>query len=378
MRTAPIRYATAARFARPQPAGDSPSSGEICPQPPSRLAALYGKPQDTRPQGEDCLNLSITTPSASGSRPVMVFLHGGAFLSGGGIFDWYDGSALSGEGDVVVVSVNYRLNAFGYLCLDGVSEGNLGLYDQVEALRWVQRNIARFGGDPARVTVFGQSAGAMSIRMLMDLAEARGLFHRAILQSPVLAAIPQSRAAAAEIGSSFAAKVDPLTAPAPAMIKAVQEVMAESGRWLAPPFLPVEVESAFAENVHGLDVLLGWNAQEDTAFPGTDTEEHFAQPVRDLVPKLESAGATAFTYRLNWAPTGSPYGATHCVDLPLLLGSSSAWSTAELLGSEPWSVVEGYGRAMRRAWATFAHTGTPGTETGDLPIDWLTARTGGR
>lgn len=153
VRSGPVRYATAARFAPPRPvdAGDTrPPSGEICPQLPSRLDAVMGAPLDPRPQGEDCLHLTVTTPARDdGARPVLVWFHGGGFSSGAGLMDWYDGGALAAEGDVVVVGVNYRLGALGYLCLDGISEGNLGLYDQLEALRWVGEHIAAYGETPA-------------------------------------------------------------------------------------------------------------------------------------------------------------------------------------------------------------------------------------
>ncbi|WP_415852638.1 carboxylesterase family protein, partial [Streptomyces albus] len=150
IRSGPVRYATAERFARPRPvtdpSGDGPSSGRICPQPPSRLDAVMGPPLDTHPRGEDCLHLTVTTPARdAGARPVLVWLHGGGFSSGAGLLDWYDGGALAAEQDVVVVGVNYRLGALGYLCLDGVSDGNLGLFDQLEALRWVRDHIAAFG-----------------------------------------------------------------------------------------------------------------------------------------------------------------------------------------------------------------------------------------
>ncbi|MCE7003873.1 carboxylesterase family protein [Kibdelosporangium philippinense] len=136
VRTGPIRYAEAKRFGLPERVDSSQSSGQICPQARSRLEHVMGPPHDAHPQGEDCLNLSITTPALdAGQRPVMVFLHGGGFLGGGGLFDWYDGSTLSAEGNVVVVSINYRLGVFGYLFADGVSPGNLGLHDQVAALQ---------------------------------------------------------------------------------------------------------------------------------------------------------------------------------------------------------------------------------------------------
>ena len=156
--------------------------GPVAPQGRSRLAHVMGDFE--RPQSEDCLTLNIWTPAADRKkRPVLVWIHGGAFSSGAGSLPWYSGERFAANGDVVVVSINYRLGALGFLCLPGVSAGNLGLLDQVAALRFVRDNIAAFGGDPDNVTVVGQSAGAASIAILMTMPLARGLFRRAILQS---------------------------------------------------------------------------------------------------------------------------------------------------------------------------------------------------
>lgn len=141
-------------------------------------------------RSEDCLHLNVWTPGLdAGRRPVMVFIHGGAFLMGSGSTRLYDGSRLSARGDLVVVTLNYRLGALGSLDLRGLipnadeAPANLGLRDQIAALVWVRENIAELGGDPESVTVFGESAGAMSIGALLGTPAARGLFRRAILQS---------------------------------------------------------------------------------------------------------------------------------------------------------------------------------------------------
>ena len=141
--------------------------------------------------GEDCLMLNVWTPGvgAAGKRPVMVWLHGGGFTSGSGGFICYDGAELAGKHDVVVVTVNHRLTVFGYLYLAGVggekyaSASNVGQLDCVAALEWVRDNIAAFGGDPKNVTLFGQSGGGGKVSTLMAMPTAKGLFHRAIVQS---------------------------------------------------------------------------------------------------------------------------------------------------------------------------------------------------
>ncbi len=144
------------------------------------------------PQDEDCLYLNVWTPGLDGTRwPVMVWVHGGGFSNGSGSSPEHHGNVLAKRGNIVVVTINYRLGPPGFLCLkeltDGVipSTGNEGLFDQVAALRWVKDNIAAFGGDPGNVTVFGESAGAMSVGCLLVMPAARGLFHKAILQSGV-------------------------------------------------------------------------------------------------------------------------------------------------------------------------------------------------
>jgi para-nitrobenzyl esterase len=154
------------------------------------LETLLG-PADTTPEGEDCLTLNVWTPGLddSATRPVMVWLHGGAFGYGSGNRAVTDGANLARRGDVVVVNVNHRLNIFGFLHLADIGgsgwehSGNAGVLDLVAALRWVRDNIERFGGDPGNVTIFGESGGGGKVSVLLAMPAARGLFHRAIIQS---------------------------------------------------------------------------------------------------------------------------------------------------------------------------------------------------
>src|SRR4029078_11456536 len=146
-----------------------------------------GQTRPVHPMDEDCLTLNVYTESVDGSRPVMVWIHGGAFATGTGRIPWYSGHNFVRDG-VVVVTINYRINAFGFLRLDGLFDGfsqtgTLGIQDQVFALEWVRDNIASFGGDPSNVTIFGESAGGMSVATLLAMPRARGLFRSAIVQS---------------------------------------------------------------------------------------------------------------------------------------------------------------------------------------------------
>jgi para-nitrobenzyl esterase len=168
--------------------------GRAAPQPPARVMFMNaGVPTD-----EDCLYLNVYTRSREGRRPVMVWIHGGGFSLGSGSQAAYIGDALCTRGDVVLVSINYRLGMLGYMYLGEHggerwgSRGNLGQLDQIAALRWVQKNIAAFGGDPNNVTIFGESAGGAAVSALLAMPEASGLFHKAIAQSGTANALPRA------------------------------------------------------------------------------------------------------------------------------------------------------------------------------------------
>jgi para-nitrobenzyl esterase len=147
--------------------------------------------RETVPMDENCLVLNVWTPSVKGGgkRPVMFWCHGGAFIAGSGSSAWYEGTNLCRRGDVVVVTINHRLGAFGYLHLEDLggeefaSAGNAGMLDIVAALEWVRDNIEKFGGNPDNVTIFGESGGGAKVCVLMAMPAAQGLFHKAIIQS---------------------------------------------------------------------------------------------------------------------------------------------------------------------------------------------------
>ena len=175
------------RFASPAPPNtwdgvrDALEYGPTAPKP-LYAGAMLGLLPDLEIPGEDCLNLNIWTPAAdSARRPVLVWIHGGAFVYGSGSLSVYDGSKFARDG-VVCVTINYRLGVDGFLLIDG-ARANRGLLDQIAALGWVRDNIEAFGGDPDAVTIAGESAGAMSVTTLLTMPAAAGLFRRAIAQS---------------------------------------------------------------------------------------------------------------------------------------------------------------------------------------------------
>jgi para-nitrobenzyl esterase len=180
------------RFAAPAPLSPWIGVRDACehgPLPPQSRSMVAGDRNDPKVRDEACLTLTVWSPDVSASLPVMVWIPGGAFLNGAGQLKLYNGSRLAANGDVVVVNVTYRVGVFGGFELGDLGEGfddNLGLRDQIAALAWVRDNIAAFGGDPSRVTVFGESAGATSVLALLASPATAGLFSRAIAQSPAL------------------------------------------------------------------------------------------------------------------------------------------------------------------------------------------------
>ncbi len=220
---------------------DTRAFGASCPQIRRSSASftLFDSWQPDPDPGfsEDCLFLNVWTPASdSGSRPVMVWLHGGGFSSGSGSSNAYDGVRLANRGDVVIVSLNHRLNLFGYTYLDEYAgtfsgSGNAGMLDLVQALEWVRDNIERFGGDPNNVLIFGESGGGFKVTTLMAMDAAKGLFHKAVAQSgPGLTlmeaevAARQSRVLLAELGLTAVTADKILTLPMQTLLDAMERI----------------------------------------------------------------------------------------------------------------------------------------------------------
>ncbi len=261
----------------PSPWTDTRDATQFGPQCPQT--------QPTGPMNEDCLNLNVWTPARSATErlPVMVWIHGGGFALGSGSRPSFDGEALACRG-VVLVTLNYRLGALGFLAHPALSResargvsGNYGLLDQIAALHWVRNNVARFGGDPSNVTVFGQSGGAYSISIFMVSPMAKGLFRRAILQSLPLMFPPaiQLRSAEAEGASKApditasrmvsAEQILKQVAPRPPLSAGVHLFPVVDG-WLLPKD-PTDLIGTTQQA--SMPVLIGYTADEGNFFLGT-------------------------------------------------------------------------------------------------------------
>ncbi len=301
---------------------------------------------------EDCLYLNVWTPATSpGERlPVMVWIHGGGLTVGAGSEPWYGGERLARRG-VVVVTINYRVDALGFLAhpqlrQEGacVTSGNYGFLDQIAALEWVRRNIAAFGGDPDSVTIFGESAGSVSVGTLMASPLARGLFHRAIAQSgsPMMPASSpyafHSLEAAEQNGMAFARSLGADSAEALRKLPAEDLVRASrASETSGPRFVPTVGDCVLPERAEKLfeqgrqnDVPLigGWTADEGTLF---NLARRFAETPPDFREELRARFGSAFAQVLALYPADTPEQAQ---------ASSDALLGDELVAYPTWKLLE--------------------------------------
>ncbi|NGO69556.1 carboxylesterase family protein [Streptomyces boncukensis] len=397
----------ALRFAPPRPhpgwsgVRDAAEPGPSAPQAASRLEAVMGaRTPDWDEEG--CLTLNVWTPRAAlGPRParpraVLLWFHGGGFTSGSGGWDWYDGARLAARGDMVVVTANYRLGPLGYLHLPQIGADNLGTRDQTAALAWVHRTIAEFGGDPARITVGGQSAGAFSAVALSVDPATSAMVHRTVAQSSPAGLDPQEPAEAARAADRFLHLLGLpgreqgqdrdqdrelgrrlRAVPAAELLDAYAALSAECSRpgRILPPMCPVLGGAGFPVRpaaalrdgaMEGRPVLAGTTADEMTAFGSrgealaADTARVFADGTTEIVRQTAARGTAAFRYVFERRPRPDPagLGACHCAELPFLFGTFDAYPGAPMLGAVD-EADRSLGRALAGAVADFVNGGSP-------------------
>ena len=399
--------------------------GVACMQPPM-AAGPYDR--GAVPMSEDCLTLDVTAPADARKAPVMVWIHGGTLIWGSGHSEMYDGREFAKRG-VLLVSINYRLGVLGYLAhpelskesAEGVS-GNYGLLDQIQALRWVRDNIAAFGGDSHNVTIFGESAGALSVEYLLASPRARGTFDRAIVESGYLFTMPELRSkrgeepAAEDMGLWLAGK---LQAPNLAALRAMDarklvEATAATGyppygtidgkiltrqlvdvfdrgeqapvpliagfnsgeirtlRFLTPP-LPAS-RDAYVQGIRArygdlADAYLRlYPAERDLDRNGLDSTRDavFGWTAERLVRKQAALGQPSFLYYFSHSyPSADAAGLTgfHASEVPFVFGTISStppsWPTIPNTQAE-----RQFAAAMLDYWTSFARSGKPSSANG--------------
>jgi para-nitrobenzyl esterase len=391
-----------------------------CPQ----LVTIDPGENNNSVQSEDCLAVNVWTPAPdTKKRAVMVFIHGGAFIEGSARNTGYDGAALAERGDVVVVSLQYRLGPFGFLELSEIAgsnyagSGNNGIRDQIAALRWVQQNIARFGGDPSNVTIFGESVGATSVGILLAIPEARGLFHRAILESNSAARVGHDLAKARELARQFlnvagARSVDDLRRLSMSQLRSAEEKLFDAvfgdssfgptwdGVVIPEPAMKMILDGKGAT----VPVLLGtnldeiryWSTIEElpleskppsllqtqvAAIVGSrasslidsyrqadsnygDAVIHLETDLLFRMTSIRMAEAISdrqptymylFTYR-STSPVAR-YDSAHSMEVPFVFGLIDELDSIDFIGRGPKR--EALMRQMQQAWIHFARTGDP-------------------
>jgi para-nitrobenzyl esterase len=365
---------------------DATTFGPICPQVPGMLESMLGF--DGSNMAEDCLNLNVfthTAPTGASNLPVLVWIHGGAYTNGSGSIPWYHGSALASRG-TVVVSINYRLGAFGFL-----GDGNYGTLDMISALRWVNKNIAAFGGDTNNVTIFGESAGGSAVVSLMSSPEAKGLFHKVWAMSPSIGQL-RTLPRAQELQTQFLeiAKVSSIDE---VRASSLDDMLAAQAKQMAIPTtnfdfytptaggsaLPFDILSAAAQSP--LPLVLGSNHDEDRLWSAFDpmqaefdnhdwervsgevfghraadaravyekhrptesprqlissvhTDTAFRQRAQRLAESHVAAGNPTWMYWFTWATPafGGVLGSCHALDIPFAFDNLGAPGTDMLTG----------------------------------------------
>jgi len=425
-----IRYARAPignlRFHRAQPVApwkgirDALDFAPACPQ----LVDIDPTENNNSVMDEDCLALNVWTPGVSSANlPVMVFIHGGAFIDGSTRNTWYNGASLARRGKVVVVSLQYRLGAWGFLVLAeiGVKEFaesvNLGILDQVAALRWIHENIAAFGGDPQSVTVFGESMGGASLNNLLSMTAAQGLIHKAILESSSAQRVGKSVAQATELARAYM-KIAGVTSVAELQKLSMVEMRTAQAKLFDTWFGDSSFGPTWGDIVLPQPALQLWQQGQIPHIPlllGTNLDEiHFWTQVEDLpiaskppalllkqvssiagdrapsiiqtyrasfpdygesvvhlatdvlfrLPAIRMAESAArqqptYMYLFTYRPTSAArdYGAMHSMEIPFVFGVLGQQDVIAVTGRSPG--LQKIQDRIQNAWIRFARTGSP-------------------
>lgn len=397
-----IRYAQSERYQKPIPIEPSPSEIiflEKIPVSPQTISPLVERiigpthiesfNVDESPQ-----YLSVFRPGNHDENeklPVIVWIHGGSHEIGCGDLPTSDPSVWVREQNIIVVTVSFRLGLFGFLGGYGDRIPNLGLFDIIETLRWIHKNIHGFGENPENVTLLGQSSGGDAVAHLMISDGVEGLFHRVIIQSAPLGLRHHRQ----KMSEEFLRKTDHLKDEkdplemmdkyrnfVPSVLKyGLKAAMPFGVQYGFPPLCREnETLEKWQQNAGKIDVLIGLNNDETSFYLKTSdkintylgkglglkilhrmvqltTAAIYEKPAEVFAKNIAKAKGKVYLFRINSNLKDNYLGASHCFDLPLIFENEKAWKSAELLKNIPWTYIQENGKKIRSVWAEFSRTG---------------------
>jgi para-nitrobenzyl esterase len=393
-----IRYAYSERFKKPIPVKPSvseiifPEKTPVCPQIISPLLEkMIGKTEiDNFDVDESTQYLSIYRPEnfiENVNIPVLVWIHGGSYELGCGDLMTADPTDWVREQNVIIITVSYRLGIFGFLGGSEKRPANLGLFDIIEALKWIKTYIKDFGGDSENITLFGQSSGGDAIAHLMISDGVEGLFNRVIIHSAPLG-LRQNRQ---KMSSEFLMKTGNISAESdtfeiienykkhlPSFFKyGLKAAMPFSTQYGFPPLCnESDAEEKWKKSADKYDVLIGINDEETAFYLRTSetmnrflpkklinkairstTEVIYGKPAKEFAENYAEAGGNVYLFRIHPRVTDNYFMGAHAIDLPFIFGNESAWKNAGILNNIPWKYIDENGKKLRSLWTEFAKKG---------------------
>ncbi|MED3552685.1 carboxylesterase family protein [Cytobacillus praedii] len=402
VRATGIKYASSKRYT--VPVAEPPIDGIIdatmwspaCPQPTDEYTGQFLNELTREMElDEHCQRLSVTAPLNAkpiDSLPVMVWIHGGSYVTGAGDHPMYNPAALVREQHIIVVTVTYRLGLFGYLGSEKGTPANLGLLDQIEALRWIKQNISCFGGNPENVTVFGESAGGDAVAHLMISKGTDELFKRAIIQSAPFGILRErNEMTNAMLEEATRTSIDGFIEDVAAAQSRIIEKGKSFGLKSSMPFgvqyghfpLPNEenVDEAWENVASRVEVMVGCNNREVAPFipliPNLKrmtsvfifgkfiswavvkwlTSKIYGSGVKEFAERHSVGGGRGYKYTITWGPSGNKFAGGHATEIPLLFEDRDLWEHSPLLEGTSWEEYKRQGQALRKIWGEFARTG---------------------
>lgn len=366
-----IKYAEADRFTAPVICKAASVDGDYRDAAPFAYQTLWRRIDSTSVFSEDCLVMTVSSPVPLGSAaadtlPVLVHIHGGSFLHGSGERNDSQLWEFALREQMVCVSISYRLGVFGYLYLSDQTDYNLGLKDQLMALRWIHDNIADFGGDKNRITLSGQSAGAQSVVFCLADTNRVAIQRAVVFSAPI--GLEMSKTTERSHSRSICGRLgdkSPWTC-APMDLLRAQASWENDHRLVAMPFMPAAISQmpSYGKLVSWPEQVVVTAQDEDASIfsptkgfePGI-TAYVFTAPGKKYVRYLRKLGVNALYHEFTWRPHGSKYKVTHCMELPLFIGFQKEWPGKWLMGDVTEEELEPLRHDFMDRFAHFIRTG---------------------